>query len=92
MQLKQIDCLNIQQHLIFDNLIDSNGNRVNLNTTVVFNWKDQSTNVYTLGNITISTKYEENTNAHTIIIGGINSGILTMTEVFSARQFGVIKE
>ena len=79
-------------NLIFDNLIDSNGNRVNLNTTVVFNWKDQSTNVYTLGNITISTKYEENTNAHTIIIGGINSGILTMTEVFSARQFGVIKE
>ena len=71
---------------------DSNGNRVNLNTTVVFNWKDQSTNVYTLGNITIGTKYEENTNAHTIIIGGINSGILTMTEVFSARQFGVIKE
>lgn len=79
-------------NMIFDNLVDSNGNRTNLNTTVVFNWKDQSVNVYTLGNITISTKYEEDSNAHIIIIGGIKSGILTMTEVFSARQFGVIKE
>lgn len=79
-------------NLVFSNLIDINGNNVPLSTTVMMNWKDQTEKTYTFENITIKTKLESGTNAHTITISGINSGKLNMIETFSSREFGVNKD
>ena len=79
-------------NLVFSNLIDINGNNVPLSTTVMMNWKDQTEKTYTFENITIKTKLESGTNAHTITISGIKSGKLNMIETFSSREFGVNKD
>ena len=79
-------------NLIFSNLIDINGNNIPLSTTVMMNWKDQTEKTYTFENISIKTKLESGTNAHTITISGIKSGKLNIIEVFSSREFGVNKD
>ena len=54
----------------------------------MLDWKDQTIKTYKFGAITISTELQSGTNAHVITINGIASGKITLTEVFSAREFG----
>lgn len=75
--------------VVFTDLVDSNGNSMNLSCLLMLDWKDQITKTYTFGNVSISTKLQDGTNAHLITINGINSGKITITEIFSAREFGI---
>lgn len=75
-------------NLIFTNLKDSNNKDTNLNCIITIDWKDQADHTYTFGNITITIGLEEDTNAHTFTVKGINSGKITINELFSSRQFG----
>lgn len=75
-------------NLIFTNLKDSDNKDTNLNCIITIDWKDQADHTYTFGNITITIGLEEDTNAHTFTIKGINSGKITINELFSSRQFG----
>ena len=72
----------------FTDLLDSNGQAVNLSCILMLDWKDQVVKTYTFGGITITTQLQKNTNSHLITINGITSGKITMTEVFAAREFG----
>lgn len=78
--------------ITFANLLDSAGNGIELHTLLMVNWKDQATKTYTYGKVSISTSLESGTNAHIITISGINAATISMTEVFSAREFGVKKD
>lgn len=74
---------------IFTDLKDINGDSVELSCLLMLDWKDQGARSYTFGNIIITTQLQDGTNAHTITITGITSGNITLTEVFSAREFGI---
>lgn len=73
---------------VFTDLVDINGNAINLSCLLMLDWKDQTTKTYTFGGVTITTELQEGTNSHLITINGITSGKITLTEVFSAREFG----
>ena len=73
---------------VFTDLVDSNGNAINLSCLLMLDWKDQTTKTYTFGGVTITTELQEGTNSHLITVNGITSGKITLTEVFSAREFG----
>ena len=75
-------------NLIFTELKDSNDKDVNLNCIISIDWKDQTDHTYTFGDIAITIGLETDTNAHTFTITGINSGKITINELFSSRQFG----
>ena len=75
-------------NVVFADLVDSNGSIVDLSCLLMLDWKDQTAKTYTFGNITITTELQSGTNAHLITISGITSGKLTLTEAFSAREFG----
>lgn len=75
-------------NLIFTDLKDSDNKDTNLNCIITIDWKDQADHTYTFGSITITIGLEEDTNAHTFTIKGINSGKITINELFSSRQFG----
>lgn len=72
----------------FTDLIDSTGASVSLTCLLMLDWADQTTKIYTFGNVIITTSLQADTNAHLITIGGITSGKITLTEPFSAREFG----
>ena len=73
---------------VFTDLVDSNGNAINLSCLLMLDWKDQITKTYTFGGVTITTELQAGTNSHLITVNGITSGKITLTEVFSAREFG----
>lgn len=75
-------------NLIFTDLKDINDEDTNLNCIITIDWNDQADHTYTFGDITITIGLEEDTNAHTFTITGINSGKITINELFSSRQFG----
>ncbi len=75
-------------NLIFTDLKDANDEDTNLNCIISIDWKDQADHTYTFGDIAITIGLEEDTNAHTFTITGINSGKITINELFSSRQFG----
>ena len=72
----------------FIDLVDSTGASVSLTCLLMLDWTDQTTKTYTFGNVTISTSLQADTNAHLITINGITSSKITLTEPFSAREFG----
>ena len=73
---------------VFTDLIDSNGESMNLSCLLMLDWKDQTAKTYNFGGISITTRLQADTNSHMITISGITSGKITLTEVFSAREFG----
>ena len=77
-------------HFIFTDLIDSVNNSVDLDTIIVLDWGNSDTinYIYKFGNITITAFLEEGTNAHSFTINGINSGKISIIELFASRQFG----
>ena len=75
---------------VFTDLIDSNGNAMNLSCLLMFDWKDQTAKTYNFGDVvSITTELQADTNSHMITINGITSGKITLTEIFSAREFGI---
>lgn len=73
---------------VFTDLIDSNGESMNLSCLLMLDWKDQTAKTYNFGGVSITTQLQADTNSHMITISGITSGKITLTEVFSAREFG----
>lgn len=73
---------------VFTDLIDSNGESMNLSCLLMLDWKDQTAKTYNFGGVSITTQLQADTNSHMIAINGITSGKITLTEVFSAREFG----
>lgn len=70
-----------------DNMIDAKGISIPLDTLIMLDWVDNSPRVYKVGSITITTSIEINTHAHKIDITGITSGTVSITELFSSREF-----
>ena len=75
--------------LTFNDLIDANGNPVNLNCTIPIDWTNQTREDYIFGGITISIELETGTNSHLFTISGITSGKITIIDQFDCRLFGV---
>lgn len=73
---------------VFTDLIDANGESMNLSCLLMLDWKDQTVKTYNFGGVSINTQLQADTNSHMITINGITSGKITLTEVFSAREFG----
>lgn len=73
---------------VFTDLIDVNGESMNLSCLLMLDWKDQTAKTYNFGGVSITTQLQADTNSHMITISGITSGKITLTEVFSAREFG----
>ena len=72
-------------------LVNEASESVNINSMIVIDWTNQSPVLTTLEHgISATIELEGGTNAHMISITGIQSGNITITEIFSAREFGVV--
>jgi len=79
--------INLYQ-LTFANLVDSSSNEVTLDCQIFIDSMNPSGD-YKFGNIVISTSIDFDTGGQIITIKNINSGKLTMSEDFHARDFGI---
>ena len=72
-------------------LVNEASESVNINSMIVIDWTNQSPVLTTLEHgISATIELEGGTNAHMISITGIQSGNITITEIFSAREFGIV--
>lgn len=72
---------------------DINGNSVQINSMIIIDWMVKSPIVTKISdNVTCTIELEDGTNSQIITISGINSGIITLIEKFSSREFGITSE
>lgn len=75
--------------LTFSDLIDAQGNSVDLNCAIPIDWINRTREDYIFNRITISIELESGTNAHLFTISGITSGKITIVDQLDCRLFGI---
>ena len=75
--------------IVSNDLTDSTGTVIPVDMLIMCDWVEGSQREYKLGNITISVYLENNSNAQKIVFNNVKSGIITITEPFHAREYGV---